>query len=288
MEHIFSSKQVAEFLGVNESSVKRWADNGMLGCYRTPGGHRKFKKNDIILFSHKYSYELKHAAFDDSGNGYLSEHKFEFDNINSLLLKKLLTGSDDEIFDYLYSLNLAGLVITELYDKVLSKTMKTIGEMWRKKNITIEQEHIATNKIKKAVIRMHERLETKLRNGLTAFCGCLEKEFHELPLLSVNNVLQFNGWNTFYAGVNLPVKSFISGINIYKPDMICLSATIIEDRAKFEKDVKKIYECSKAAGSKFIIGGSAANKFTDVKGICDAPLLCTAELLNYIKDKFSV
>jgi MerR family transcriptional regulator, light-induced transcriptional regulator len=288
MEHIFSSKQVAEFLGVNESSVKRWSDRGMLGCYRTPGGHRKFKKNDIMLFSHKYSYELNHNTFDDSGNGYLPEQKFELDNINSLFLKKLLTGSDDEILDYLYSLNLAGLEITELYDKVLSRTMKIVGEMWEKKDITIEQEHISSNKMTKALIKFHGRLESKLRNGLTAFCGCLEKEFHELPLLSVNNVLQYNGWNIFYAGVNLPIKSFISGIEMYKPDMVCLSATIIEDKAKFEKDVKRIYDASKTAGSKFIIGGSAANKFTDVKGICDAPVLSIAELLNYIKDKFSV
>ena len=56
---ILSSKQVAGILGVNESSVKRWADSGMLNCYRTPGGHRKFRREDILSFSRKYEYELR-------------------------------------------------------------------------------------------------------------------------------------------------------------------------------------------------------------------------------------
>jgi excisionase family DNA binding protein len=288
MKHIYSSKQVAEVLGVNESSVKRWADSGMLGCYKTPGGHRKFNNDDLMLFSLKYSFELKHNSFNVSGYESLPKQKFDFAKINSVLLKKLFTGSDDEILDYLYSLNLAGLDIMELYDNVLSGTMKIVGEMWRNKEITIELEHISTNKLTKALIRLQGKLESKARNGLTAFCGCPEKEFHELPLLSVNNALQYNGWNTVYAGVNLPVKSFISGIETYKPDMVCLSATLIDDSAKFERDARKIYNAAKAAGTCFIIGGSAADKLAEAKGVCDAAVLSITELLNYTKDRFSV
>jgi methanogenic corrinoid protein MtbC1 len=241
-----------------------------------------------MLFSRKYSYELKHNIYNAEDNDSLPVRKFEFDNINSILLKKMFTNSEDQILDYLYSVNLAGLGITELYDNVLSRTMTIVGEMWRKKEITVEMEHIATSKLTKALIRLHGRIESKSRNGLTAFCGCPEKEFHELPLLSVNNVLQYNGWNTVYAGANLPVKSYISGVEAYKPDLVCLSATIIDDMAKFEKDVRKIYDAVKAAGAKFIIGGSAAQNLADVKGCCDALISSTAELLKYTKKNFSV
>jgi MerR family transcriptional regulator, light-induced transcriptional regulator len=288
MEHIFSSKQVAEFLGVNESSVKRWADGGMLGCYRTPGGHRKFRKNDILIFSRKYSYELKSNNFPNQENAEAQEQTFNFEKIKTVLLMKLFKSSDDEILDYLYSLHLSGLEVTDLYDSVLGRTMKVIGEMWQRKDITIEQEHISSNKMTKVLIRLHGKLESKPRNGLTAFCGCLENEFHELPLLSVNNVLQYNGWNTIYAGVNLPVKSFISGIETYKPDIVCLSATIIEDKIRFERDVKKIANVSKAAGANFIIGGSAADNIAEVKSICYALVLSIKDLLKYTKDRFSV
>ena len=75
---------------------------------------------------------------------------------------------------------------------------------------------------------------------------------------------------------------------MYKPDMVCLSATIINDRTKFHKDVNKIYTASKTAGAVLILGGSAANKYVNVKGICDASILSVAELLNYTKEMFSV
>src|SRR3954447_5571462 len=37
-----SLHRACEILGVDESTLRRWADNGRLRSYRTPGGHRRF------------------------------------------------------------------------------------------------------------------------------------------------------------------------------------------------------------------------------------------------------
>lgn len=288
MENIYSSKQVAEILGVNESSVKRWADSGMLGCFKTPGGHRKFKKNDIASFSQKYSYELTNTTLSQQTTISPQDVSFDYKRINEVLLKKLFTGSYDEILDYLYSLYQSGIDITPLYDNVIGKVMYNVGLMWKKKEITIELEHIATNKLTKALIYLHSKVNLKSRNGLIAFCGCLEKEFHELPVLSVNNVLEYNGWNTIYAGVNLPVKSFVSGIDKYKPDLVCLSVTIIEDKSKFVRDAKKIFYAATTSGAKFLIGGSASHSISGNEECCDSIIQSMSDLINYIKYKFTV
>src|SRR3972149_673501 len=34
-------------LGVDESTLRRWADNGHVRVFRTPGGHRRFAESDI-------------------------------------------------------------------------------------------------------------------------------------------------------------------------------------------------------------------------------------------------
>src|SRR4051794_35510116 len=47
---IISTKGVAVALGVSEATVKRWADAGMLRCFRTRGGHRKFRTRDVKAF----------------------------------------------------------------------------------------------------------------------------------------------------------------------------------------------------------------------------------------------
>ena len=45
-----SSKNVAEILGINISTLKRWTDNGSLKCTKTAGGHRKFTMQNIRDF----------------------------------------------------------------------------------------------------------------------------------------------------------------------------------------------------------------------------------------------
>ena len=49
MEYL-NSRDVAEILGVNVSTIKRWTDEGKLTCDKTAGGHRKFHLHHIAHF----------------------------------------------------------------------------------------------------------------------------------------------------------------------------------------------------------------------------------------------
>ncbi len=39
--------EAAEALGVNSNTVRRWSDAGKLTCYRSPGGHRRYRRRDV-------------------------------------------------------------------------------------------------------------------------------------------------------------------------------------------------------------------------------------------------
>ena len=39
--------QACKLLGVNESTLRRWADAGHVRSFRTPGGHRRFSEDDL-------------------------------------------------------------------------------------------------------------------------------------------------------------------------------------------------------------------------------------------------
>src|SRR5947208_16603498 len=55
---VLSTRQVATLLGVGEATVKRWADAGEIECFRTPGGHRKFRLRDVTGFVQKRQFEV--------------------------------------------------------------------------------------------------------------------------------------------------------------------------------------------------------------------------------------
>jgi excisionase family DNA binding protein len=40
----------AEHLGVHSSTLRRWADDNTVPCFRTPGGHRRFRMVDLDAF----------------------------------------------------------------------------------------------------------------------------------------------------------------------------------------------------------------------------------------------
>jgi excisionase family DNA binding protein len=39
--------QASAWLGVNTTTLRHWADSGVVMCYRTPGGHRRFAREDL-------------------------------------------------------------------------------------------------------------------------------------------------------------------------------------------------------------------------------------------------
>ena len=43
-----SLARACEILGVNESTVRRWADSGEIQVFRTPGGHRRFDEAELL------------------------------------------------------------------------------------------------------------------------------------------------------------------------------------------------------------------------------------------------
>ncbi|HST55942.1 MAG TPA: helix-turn-helix domain-containing protein [Solirubrobacteraceae bacterium] len=47
---VFTSSQAARYLGVSLATIRRWADAGHLSCYRTPGGQRRFSRDQLDAF----------------------------------------------------------------------------------------------------------------------------------------------------------------------------------------------------------------------------------------------
>jgi excisionase family DNA binding protein len=42
--------QAAKYLGVAQSTIRKWSDSGRLTAFYTPGGHRRFRRSDLDSF----------------------------------------------------------------------------------------------------------------------------------------------------------------------------------------------------------------------------------------------
>ncbi|MFQ5616512.1 MAG: helix-turn-helix domain-containing protein [Anaerolineales bacterium] len=57
-----SLREAAELLGVHPSTVRSWADQGRLPVYRTQGGHRRFKRQEVELWTQSQRVETPRDA----------------------------------------------------------------------------------------------------------------------------------------------------------------------------------------------------------------------------------
>jgi excisionase family DNA binding protein len=42
--------QAAEYLGVSAASLRKWSNDGLVATYRTPGGQRRYARDDLDQF----------------------------------------------------------------------------------------------------------------------------------------------------------------------------------------------------------------------------------------------
>jgi len=138
---ILSSKRAAEFLNVNESTVKRWADNGKLKSFKTPGGHRKFKFEDLKKVSEENHYLTPDMSANSMSLKTINEIKNrDYGSLNKKFGKYLLKGDTDASYDLIYLLYLDKVPVAQIFDDVVKKSMENIGDLWSKGLLEIEDE----------------------------------------------------------------------------------------------------------------------------------------------------
>jgi len=66
---VFTSSEAARYLGISLATVRRWSDAGHLDYYRTPGGQRRFSREQLERF---VASMRQPGRNDDGGDG--SDH----------------------------------------------------------------------------------------------------------------------------------------------------------------------------------------------------------------------
>jgi excisionase family DNA binding protein len=53
-ESLYTTHEVAKLLQVHSRSVINWIEQSLLPSYRTPGGHRRIRRDDLLVFLRKH------------------------------------------------------------------------------------------------------------------------------------------------------------------------------------------------------------------------------------------
>jgi excisionase family DNA binding protein len=62
---IYTTHEVSRLLHVNPRSVINWIDQNLLTSYRTPGGHRRIRRDDLVAFLRKHQIPTPPSLMED-------------------------------------------------------------------------------------------------------------------------------------------------------------------------------------------------------------------------------
>ena len=58
MKQSFSTSEVAKYCHVTADTIRKWAEAGRIRVFKTPGGHRRIRREDLITFLRENSIPL--------------------------------------------------------------------------------------------------------------------------------------------------------------------------------------------------------------------------------------
>ena len=139
-----SPRDLAEALGVSESSIKRWIDAGRIQASVTAGGHRRIDHLAAMKFVRDSGRDVVQPGM--LGISRETERVFgEGQDLSERVTRLLADGRGEETAELLLTaLAYRTASLTDLFDGPLRVAMARIGEMWQGGIDGIFVEHRAT------------------------------------------------------------------------------------------------------------------------------------------------
>jgi excisionase family DNA binding protein len=288
-----STADVANLFEVTETTIKRWADAGELPCEKTPGGHRKFRLEEVLAFSAKHGYhapglprELNQQSLDETTKSAILSR--DFSGMRNLLVSHALKGDPGKVSELIVTLSHCNIPLQEISDEVIDGAMETVGDLWLSGDAGVDAEHRTSYEISDALAKIESGMPAAQSNGRTALLACPPGELHELGLRAIAASLRLGGWTTVYLGANVPLESLISAVTKQHPHLVCISLTHKGSVKERSSELSAVYNAARDSGGKLVLGGDGVTRrFADAL-LCDRVCESICDLERYLRRTFTL
>ena len=209
------------------ASLRAWeARYGLLSPNRTKGGFRLYGADDVArvlamranLERGLSAAEAARLALSETHAGatpLLAEAAAELDAALSIFDE----ASAQAVLDRLFG----SLSIDAALREVVVPYLHELGERWQRGEVSIAQEHFASNVVRGRLMAMARGWGRG--SGPLAVLACAEDEQHDIPLLLFGLLLRTYGWRVGYLGADTPLPSLVQAVRELHPSAVVVSGT---------------------------------------------------------------
>jgi MerR family transcriptional regulator, light-induced transcriptional regulator len=159
-----------------------------------------------------------------NGNGSQGER---IDALGDAYARALLAGDEVAAEIAIREAIDAGLSTAQIDDEIIAPALWFVGELWARGEITVADEHLATEiSVRVLALQRESRrlaLERPSRRVMLAACA---GERHVVALRMVVDLLLEARYDVLMLGADVPSGALAAAARRHRPDVICLSATM--------------------------------------------------------------
>ena len=272
--------ELSRRVGVSDHVLRAWESRyGVLAPVRSPGGFRLYSDGDERRVRRMQFHLANGLSAAEAARTAIAEAQ------TSGAPGGLTPGSDRpdgtrplELHDHARSLQQAlddfdeggaqAVLDRLLSDFTLETTLRDVvlpylqhlGERWEGGEITIAQEHFASNVVRGRLAGLARGWG--MGGGPRAILACPPDELHDLALLIFGIVLNRNGWRVDYFGASTPVDELARAVDRSRPDLIVVAATATDRFSGILTELSKLASVAPLA----IAGSGATQQMADQIG----------------------
>ncbi len=255
MKPILSPKELAEAIGVSESSLKRWVDQGHIPAARTAGGHRRIHISDAVRFIRQTgTHVVRPDVLGLPDVGTIQADLTRGESPDDLLYEYLRLGDAARARGLIISLYLSGQPVAAIGDGPIRSAMHRLGELWQHDPAGIFIEHRATEICMEALRQLRLTLP-EVRQGPTAVGGAPSDDPYALPSLLVALTLAAEGYQAVNLGPLTPLDAIETAAAALDARLVWLSATYLPQPNELRQGIMDLARRLSASGRVLAVGG---------------------------------
>jgi MerR family transcriptional regulator, light-induced transcriptional regulator len=213
---LITPRQLADAIGVSESSLKRWSDAGKIDVTRTEGGHRRITVSEAVRFIRD---TRAHVVRPDLLGLPIAEGR------EATLTDLLVKGDTRAVLASISASFLGGLPIAALCDGPLRAALTRIGELWRESPEGVMVEHRATSVCIDALAALRTLLPDPEPDAAVAVGGAPVGDPYLVPSMMCATALHDTGMRAVNLGPESPLEMIAQAARNEKAALVWVSVT---------------------------------------------------------------
>src|SRR3954451_12912575 len=247
--------------GASTDVLRAWERRyGLLRAARSPKGYRLYSADDLRRAQEMQAHLATGAAPAEAAElvrtgGLDRDTSLAAANAPDLLarLRFALSAYDGVDASRVLDRCLLNLGLAQAIQLVVLPCFRELGRRWECGEISVAQEHFATNLVRRRLLSVGEGWEGE--GDRLALLACAPGEQHDLGLVCFGLALHsYHGWRIKYLGADTPLGDLARAAGVIRPDLIATSAVT---PARFFPELARWRAL--AAASSVAIGGAGAS-----------------------------